>query len=588
MATQKLASLIVDLDAKIVKLEAGFKKATQRTRSYQRDNKKILGKVEKQFRRVGKSVIAFAAAFVSIRAVKGIADVSEASLRMSNALAKSAQVGGIATKTLQELRFAGEKTGSTILQVDDAMRRFNRRLGLARTTGGAYLEVLKKMGVVASDTTEQALEKFLVGLANIENQSERTAAATTLFGDDAAKLTNIVGKGTKGLTAMREEANELGLVLSTGVTERAERATDVLDILAGNLRNKLAIAVDKNLTGLLQFKILMNDIQLAVVGAAGAVGNFAAKIDAGIDRGLRNRKAAAVQQLIAQQDKIRALAVGEGVRTPRPAQDAQRAAVLADARNEAKALTRRINNIQREIKARKIAKTEQDKLLSGGVPSTIAPSGGGGDAGSKFDEVSGAALKVKEEQAAKVAERTQRQLDRNKEAQDRLTAATDKYNDQLINTADNVRFVFSDAARDLLNGRLGDAIKGLTGRLKGMLVELLIIQPIMRALFGAAGTGFGGSIGGLFGSVFGGARAGGGPVSPNKSFLVGENGPELFSPGVAGRITPNGGGAGAMTLNLHFDVGLESVENKIRELTPPIAVAVQRAVASASQKPRFL
>lgn len=44
---------------------------------------------------------------------------------------------------------------------------------------------------------------------------------------------------------------------------------------------------------------------------------------------------------------------------------------------------------------------------------------------------------------------------------------------------------------------------------------------------------------------FGGEKAMGGPVTPGKAFLVGEQGPELFTPGQAGNITPNemlGGG----------------------------------------------
>lgn len=50
-----------------------------------------------------------------------------------------------------------------------------------------------------------------------------------------------------------------------------------------------------------------------------------------------------------------------------------------------------------------------------------------------------------------------------------------------------------------------------------------------------------GSIGGGIKSLFGGGRAEGGPVSGGQSYLVGEKGPELFSPGTSGNITPNGG-----------------------------------------------
>ena len=44
-------------------------------------------------------------------------------------------------------------------------------------------------------------------------------------------------------------------------------------------------------------------------------------------------------------------------------------------------------------------------------------------------------------------------------------------------------------------------------------------------------------------SAITGKRAAGGPVNAGSSYLVGENGPELFTPSVTGRIVPNGGGA---------------------------------------------
>jgi hypothetical protein len=48
-----------------------------------------------------------------------------------------------------------------------------------------------------------------------------------------------------------------------------------------------------------------------------------------------------------------------------------------------------------------------------------------------------------------------------------------------------------------------------------------------------------------------GHRASGGPVMGNKSYLVGERGPELFTPGTSGNITPNGGfGGGGNTINI--------------------------------------
>jgi lambda family phage tail tape measure protein len=63
---------------------------------------------------------------------------------------------------------------------------------------------------------------------------------------------------------------------------------------------------------------------------------------------------------------------------------------------------------------------------------------------------------------------------------------------------------------------------------------------------------FGKSIFDGIGSIFGGARANGGPVMGGKSYLVGERGPELFSPGASGMISPNGSFGGTnVTYNIN-------------------------------------
>jgi hypothetical protein len=66
---------------------------------------------------------------------------------------------------------------------------------------------------------------------------------------------------------------------------------------------------------------------------------------------------------------------------------------------------------------------------------------------------------------------------------------------------------------------------------------------------------------------FGGPRALGGPVNPSKSYLVGERGPELFVPNIAGTIVPNGGSAGGaaasgsmITVNVTAGMGTDGAE----------------------------
>lgn len=50
--------------------------------------------------------------------------------------------------------------------------------------------------------------------------------------------------------------------------------------------------------------------------------------------------------------------------------------------------------------------------------------------------------------------------------------------------------------------------------------------------------------------IFGGGRASGGPVNRGTTYLVGEQGPELFTPSSNGKIIPNGAGGGSIVVNV--------------------------------------
>lgn len=70
-------------------------------------------------------------------------------------------------------------------------------------------------------------------------------------------------------------------------------------------------------------------------------------------------------------------------------------------------------------------------------------------------------------------------------------------------------------------------------------------------------TGGVGGIFGLLGSLITGARAAGGPTQGGKSYLVGEHGPEIWTPGSSGMVTPNHvlrqGGGSSVVLNYNVD-----------------------------------
>jgi phage-related protein len=74
-------------------------------------------------------------------------------------------------------------------------------------------------------------------------------------------------------------------------------------------------------------------------------------------------------------------------------------------------------------------------------------------------------------------------------------------------------------------------------------------------------------IGGLIDKVFGGFKAMGGPVTSGTSYIVGEQGPELFTPNRSGSITPNhalsGGGGSVINLTVNGAIDPEGTARAI-------------------------
>lgn len=77
---------------------------------------------------------------------------------------------------------------------------------------------------------------------------------------------------------------------------------------------------------------------------------------------------------------------------------------------------------------------------------------------------------------------------------------------------------------------------------------------------------FGSKVGSFIGGLFGGGRAAGGPVMQGTTYLVGEQGPELFTPSSSGSIIPNNAlGRSSSTINITVNGAIDS-ESTARQI----------------------
>ena len=158
-----------------------------------------------------------------------------------------------------------------------------------------------------------------------------------------------------------------------------------------------------------------------------------------------------------------------------------------------------------------------------------------------------------------------------------LTPEQVKQLENLIKTRDELRLL-----NDLYKGIANTVQSGLVDAIDGAIKGTMTLGEVARSVFGAiqrqlinfAATSFLRAIPGI-----GGFFANGGVTKPNKSYIVGERGPELFTPGVTGRVTPNhemGGGSTNIVVNVEASgSNVEGDEEEGRALGVALSAAIE-------------
>ena len=131
-------------------------------------------------------------------------------------------------------------------------------------------------------------------------------------------------------------------------------------------------------------------------------------------------------------------------------------------------------------------------------------------------------------------------------------ATTDTLNlaaDAVANFVTTGKFAFGDFARSVL----ADFAK---------IESQQLIMGLVGSILGGGFNPSEISVSGLNPGLAG-ARAGGGPVSGGSTYLVGEHGPEYFTPSSSGSITPNGASRAGTTINIDARGAQEGVADQI-------------------------
>jgi len=150
--------------------------------------------------------------------------------------AKQARMFGLTIESYQELAHAAEQSGSNIMEVTDVIKDLSKNAYDAAFMGNLqFADMFRELGVTLTDSQgnlrdqEELLLDVADGMRAVADDTKRLAIAEKLLGGSAKKLQNFFMAGSEGIQAMRQEARDLGIVLSEDVAKRSEVFSDSID-----------------------------------------------------------------------------------------------------------------------------------------------------------------------------------------------------------------------------------------------------------------------------------------------------------------------------------------------------------------------
>lgn len=495
-----------------------------------------------RFAAAGKSVAGLGAALGVGIGIAALTNVARGAFEMASALSESAEKVGVSVEALQELRFAAQQTGVSEEQLAVALTRLNKSMGeLALGKKGA-VDAFAAIGLAADDLKGKAPEEALRIIADALNKlpdvQQRVAIGSQIMGKSFSQLLPLLNGGSKALDSYSEAARKSGII----TTEEAKQLDDMSDSWE-RAKLKITVATAKIIAwfdslekGVIQWYAFRDKV-------VGAVGDMVS----GIASALTNRLNAVwnsvtkkidyignkfkwlydvvvghsyvpdmVDEIGAQMARLDALMVDPAISATAKTAESFRAlqestkGLLDRLFPEASAL----NQLKAEMATLEAA-MKKGILTADQYAAALNRLQTEGLSDAPLDVLDQGSIVPESFNLQDIAA----QLDKIMPKMDGIVQRSQQWQDALADIATNLAGLLSDWLTGFIEGtaKLKDLWKALLG---------FAIQTFL-------------SPNGPFAAAVSGARAKGGPVARGKTYLVGEEGPELFSPGSSGRIIPN-------------------------------------------------
>ncbi|ODS95533.1 MAG: hypothetical protein ABS56_15515 [Lautropia sp. SCN 69-89] len=158
--------------------------------------------------------------------------------RVGDEFFKLSQKTGVSVEALTALDYAAKLSDVTTEGLTKALQKLSVAMFDTQVNGQEGSAALKALGISATDAqgqirpTEAVLLDLAEKFADMPDGADKAALAVKLFGKEGLTIIPFLNQGREGITALMEEAQRLGLVMSEDVARASEVFNDNLTRLS--------------------------------------------------------------------------------------------------------------------------------------------------------------------------------------------------------------------------------------------------------------------------------------------------------------------------------------------------------------------
>ena len=144
---------------------------------------------------------------------------------------------GLSIESMQEWNYVAKMHGTEIGALAPAFKTLSKNVAAAADGNKAMAKEFKSMGIDTKDAAghlrgiDEVTDDVIRKLADMSNHTRQVAEANQLLGKGASALLPIIAKGSEEFHKQKQEAQDLGLVLSEDLIARGVEAEDTMQRL---------------------------------------------------------------------------------------------------------------------------------------------------------------------------------------------------------------------------------------------------------------------------------------------------------------------------------------------------------------------